>query len=134
MPQKHIEAQKATNAWRKVTSAEVGRAMIAKAEINAKKIPEKSENQGHEMTVTTTPDDAITKNNGTQIDIWTVPSRHLMTYGENAGNQANMRASERFAGAGEFINHRTPDVSPLHTATPSGLNGACTEGGEANFS
>lgn len=86
------------------------------------------------MTVTTTPDDAITPNIGTPIDTWTVPSRHLVTYGENAGNQVKMRASERFSGVGEFSNHRTPDVSPLHTATPSGLIGACTEGGKANFS
>lgn len=134
MPQKYIEAQKATHAWRKVTSAEEGRAMIAKAEINVKKIPVKLKNQGHEMTVTTTPDDVITPNIGTPIDIWTVPSGHLVTYGENAGNQADMRASERFAGIGEFPNHRTPDVSPLHIATPSGLIGACTEGGEANLS
>ena len=43
-------------------------------------------------------------------------------------------ASERFAGLGEFPNHRTPDVSPLHIATTSGLIGACSEGGEANLS
>jgi hypothetical protein len=134
LPKKHIEAQKASNAWRKVTSAEEGRAMIAKAEINAKKISEKLKNQGHEMTMTTTSDDALTPNIGTPIDIWTDPSRHSVTYGENAGNRANMRAPECFSSEGEFVTHRTPDVSPIHIATPSGLIVACTEGVEANFS
>jgi hypothetical protein len=133
MPHKHIEAQKATNAWLKISSVEEGRALITKAELKVKKCPEKFKNQGHKMTVTTASDEAITPNIGTPIDIWNDASRHLVTYEENAENQVNMRASERFVGIGEFVNHRTPDVSPLHTATPSGLIYSCTEDGEANF-
>lgn len=97
MPQKHIEAQKATNAWRMVASAEEGRAMITKAEIKVKKVREELINQGHEMTATTTPDDAITSKIGTTRDPWTDPQRYSVTYGINAENPVIIKVSDCFS-------------------------------------
>lgn len=43
-----------------------------------------------------------------------------MTLGKSPKNLAFMRVSDDFLGGADFVSHRTPDVSPIHIATPMG--------------
>jgi hypothetical protein len=94
MPQKHIEAQKATNSWRKVTSSKEGRDLIAQAEAEVKKASKKSKSLGQQMTAIRSPNDAINPNIKTPSDTWIERPGHLQTYGKNASNPTPMRVSE----------------------------------------
>jgi hypothetical protein len=120
MRHKQVEARKADFAWRKVTTVEHGRSLIDQAEADAKKATLKLKSQGHKLTATETSTDVITPKNRTPGDSWQGRPRHAVTLGKSPENLASMRVSGNFLGGADFISHRTPDVSPIHIATPMG--------------
>ena len=120
MRHKQIEARKADFAWRKVTAVEHGRSLIDQAEANAKKATSILKSQGHKLPGTETPADVITPKNRTPVDRWQGRPGHAVTLGKSPENLASMRVSGDFLGDADFASHRTPDVSPIHIATPMG--------------
>ena len=120
MRHKQVEARKADFAWRKVTTVEHGRNLIDQAEANVKKAASILKNQCHKLTATETPADVITSKNRTPGDRWQGRPGHALTLGESSENLASMRVSVDFLGGADFVSHRTPDVSPIHTATLMG--------------
>jgi hypothetical protein len=127
MRQKQVDARKADFAWRKVTTVEHGRNLIDQAETNAKKIASRLKTQGHKLTATGTPNDVKTPTNRTSDATWQGQPGHAVTYGKRPDNLALMRGSGDFLGDADFVSHRTPDVSPIHIATPRGGTGADTD-------
>jgi hypothetical protein len=127
-PQKQIEAQKATDRWRKVSSIEEGYMLIASAEKAVKTNPEKLKNLGHQMTVTRTPAAVIKPNIRTPTAPWLDRPGHLLAHGKNASSPLTMEVPEQFKDEQVFQNHRIPAMPPIQIATLSGLNGACSEG------
>lgn len=123
MRHKQVGARKADFAWRKVTTLEHGRSLIDQAEANAKKATSISKDQGHKLIATESPADVITPKNRTSGDRWQGRPGHAMTLGKSPENLASMRASGDFLGDADFVSHRTPDVSPIHIATPMGESG-----------
>ena len=123
MRNKQVEARKADFAWRKVTTVEHGRSLIDQAEANAKKGASKLKDQGHKLTATESPADVITPKNTTSGDTWQDRLGHAVTLGKSPKNLASMRVSGDFLGGADFVSHRTPDVSPIHIATPKGESG-----------
>lgn len=124
MPQKQVEARKADDAWRKVTTEEQGRSLIEQAEDAVKKASAKLKNLGHAVTVTRTSRDMKTATTRTSRDTWTDRPGHLVTHGKNSVNLIPMRVTDGFSGADYFQNHRARRVSPIHIATPGGGMGA----------
>lgn len=120
MHHKQVEARKADFSWRKVTTVEHGQSLIEQAEANAKKGASKLKALGHKLTATGTPADAITPINRLPGDTWQDRPGHLLTHGKNSANPMPMRVTGGFSSVGDFQNHRTPRVSPIHIATPKG--------------
>jgi hypothetical protein len=120
MRHKQVEARKADFSWRKVTTVEHGRSLIEQAEANTKKGASKLKTQGHKLTSTGTPADVIRPLNRPPGDTWQDRPGHAVTLGKSPENLASMRVSGDFLGDADFASHRTPDVSPIHIATPSG--------------
>jgi len=118
MRHKQVEARKADFAWRKVNTVEHGRSLIDQAEANAKKATSILNSQGHKLPATETPADVITPKNRTPGDRWQGRPGHAVTVGKSSENLASMRVSGDFLGDADFVSHRTPDVSPIHIATP----------------
>jgi len=133
MPQKQVEARKADDAWRKVTSEEQGRSLIERAEEAVKKAPTKLKTSGHAVTVTRTSRDMKTATTGTSRDTWTDRPGHFVTHGKNSANPMPMRVADGFSGVGDFQSHRTRRVSPIHIATPVGEMGACSDADTGNY-
>jgi hypothetical protein len=127
-PQKQIDAQKATNIWRKVSNIEEGYMLIASAEKAVKTNPEKLKNLGHQMTVTRTPAAVIKPNIRTSTAPRLDRPGHLLAHGKNASSPLTMGVPGQFKDEQVFENHRTLAMPPIHIATLSGLNGACSEG------
>lgn len=132
MPQKHVEGRRADDAWRKVASVEDGHALIAAAEAAVKKTSPKLKTLGHQMTATMSPDDVITQNIRTPDDTWNGQPRHEVSYGKTSKKPVSKRVSASFLGEGDFENHRTRGVSPLHIATPEG-NSCRPNGAEGKY-
>jgi hypothetical protein len=120
MRHKQVEARKADFSWRKVTTVEHGRSLIEQAEANTKKGASKLKTQGHKLTATGTPADVIRPLNRPPDDTWQDRPGHAVTLEKSPENLASMRVSGDFLGDADFASHRTPDVSPIHIATPSG--------------
>jgi hypothetical protein len=120
MRHKQVEARKADFAWRKVTTVEHGRSLIEQAEANAKKGASKLKPQGHKLTATGTPADAITPLIRPPGDTWQDIPGHLVTHGKNSANPMPARVTDGFSSDDDFRSHRTRRVPPIHIATPSG--------------
>jgi hypothetical protein len=133
MPQKQVEARKADDAWRKVSSAEQGRNLIEQADAAVKKTPEKLKSLGHQMTVTRTPTAMKTATTRTPTATWPDRPGHLVSYGKTASNPTAMRVPGQFEGEQVFENHRTPAMPPIQIATPVGELGACSDADTSNY-
>ncbi len=127
IPAKHLEAMKETNEWKRVTSAQHGLDLIAAAESAVKATPEKVKGLGHGATDTTSPRDVVVTKTRTPRDTSNKGPGHGVTMAEKAGNPATMRVPAEFSPSPEKASHRTPRVSPLYLATPTGQT-ACIDG------
>lgn len=133
MPHKQVEARKADEAWRKVTTEEQGQSLIEQAEAAVKKASEKLKTLGHAVTATKTSGDMKTATTRTSRDTWTDRPRHLVTHGKNSANPMPMRVTDGFSVVGDFQNHRTRRVSPIHIAIPVGGIGANSDTDTGNY-
>ena len=127
IPAKHLEAMRETNEWKRVTSAQHGKDLIAAAESAIKASPEKLKSPGHGVTDTTSPRVLVEAITRTPRDTWDKGLGHGVTMAEKAENLATMRVPAGFMPAAEKASHRTPRVSPLYIATPTGET-ACIHG------
>lgn len=127
IPAKHLEAMKETHEWKRVTSAQHGLDLIAAAESAIKASPEKLKSLGHGVTDTTSPRDLVGVKTRTPRDTWNKGLGHGVTMAEKAVNLATMRVPAEFSPSPEIASHRTPRVSPLYLATPTGQT-ACIHG------
>jgi len=120
IPAKHLEAMKETHEWKRVTTVQQGKDLIAAAESAIKKRPEKTKSLGHALTATTSPRDMVKAKTTSPRDTWKDRPRHRVTMAENADNQASMRVPAEFSPSPDKQSHRTRGVSPLYLATPEG--------------
>lgn len=127
IPAKHLEAMKETHEWKRVTSAQHGLDLIAAAESAIKAAPEKLKSLGHGVTDTTSPRDLVGAKTRTPRDTWSKGLGHGVTMAEKATNPVTMRVPVDFSPSPENASHRTPRVSPLYLATPTGQT-ACIHG------
>ncbi len=127
IPAKHLEAMKETNEWKRVTSAQHGLDLVAAAEAAVKALPEKLKSLGHGVTDTTSPRDLVKPETTSPRDTWNKELGHGVTMAKKATNPASMRVAEGFSPSPEKTSHRTPRVSPLYIATPTGQT-ACIHG------
>ena len=127
IPAKHLEAMRETNEWKRVTSAQHGKDLIAAAESAIKASPEKLKSPGHGVTDTRSPRVLVEAITRTPRDTWDKGLGHGVTMAEKAENLATMRVPAGFMPAAEKASHRTPRVSPLYIATPTGET-ACIHG------
>ncbi|MDZ4127588.1 MAG: hypothetical protein U1E02_25990 [Hydrogenophaga sp.] len=127
IPAKYLDAMKETNEWKRVTSEQQGRELIAAAESAVKAASSKLKNLGHGVTSTVSPRDVVEAKTRTRRDTRNAGLGHGVTMVEKAKNPASMRVPAGFSPDDEKAVHRTPRVPPLHTATPTG-QGACIDG------
>ena len=127
IPAKHLEAMKETHEWKRVTSAQHGLDLIAAAEAAVKTPPEKLKSLGHGVTDTTSPRVLVGAKTRTPRDTWIEGLGHGVTMAEKSANPATMRVPAEFSPSPEKASHRTPRVSPLYLATPTGQK-ACIDG------
>lgn len=120
IPAKHLEAMKETNEWKRITSAQHGRDLIAAAESAIKASPGKLKSPGHGVTGITSCDVLVEAKTRTPRDTWPKGLGHGVTMAEKAANPATMRIPAKFPPAPQKTSHRTPRVSPLYIATPTG--------------
>jgi hypothetical protein len=120
IPAKHLEAMKETHEWKRVTSVQHGRDLIAAAESAIKATPEKLKGPGHAVTDTTSPRVLVGAKTRTPRDTWNKEPGHAVTMAEKAANPATMRVPAEFSPSPEKASHRTPRVPPLYIATPTG--------------
>ena len=76
IPAKGLEAMPATDEWRRITSAEQGRQLIAAAEAAVK-----LKSLGHAVTATTSSSDVVRAKTTSSGDVWTGRPRHAVTDG-----------------------------------------------------
>lgn len=114
IPAKGLDAMQATNEWKRITSAEHGKQLIASAEAAVK-----INTAGHAVTDTTSPDVLVKPKTRTRRDTWPDGLGHPVTMAKNGQNPAVTRASGGFDADPENSAHRTPDVPPLYTAIPT---------------
>ena len=127
IPAKHLEAMRETNEWKRVTSAQHGKDLIAAAESAIKASPEKLKSPGHGVTDTTSPRVLVEAITRTPRDTWDKGLGHGVTMVEKPENLAPMRVADEISPKTEKAVHRTPRVSPLYIATPTGET-ACIHG------
>ena len=127
IPAKHLEAMKETNEWKRVATAQQGKDLIAAAESSVKASPEKLKSLGHGVTHTTSPRDLVGAKIRTPRDTWIEGLGHGVTMAKKAANPATMRVPAEFSPSPKKASHRTPRVSPLYIATPTGQT-ACIDG------
>lgn len=120
IPAKHLEAMKETHEWKRVTTVQQGKDLIAAAESAIKERPEKIKNLGHGVTDTTSPRVLVGAKTRTPHDTWGNGLGHGVTMAEKAAHQATMLVPTEFSPSPEKAIHRTPRVSPLYIATPGG--------------
>ena len=120
IPAKHLEAMKETNEWKRVATAQQGKDLIAAAESSVKASPEKLKSLGHGVTHTTSPRDLVGAKIRTPRDTWIEGLGHGVTMAKKAANPATMRVPAEFSPSPKKASHRTPRVSPLYIATPTG--------------
>lgn len=113
VPAKHIEARPATDEWKHVTSPEHGASLIADAEAKTKTL-------GHAVTDTTSSGVLVSSKTRTRRDTWDDRPGHGVTMVEIQANTVPARLSSDFEVTHEKPSHRTPRVSPIYIATPSG--------------
>lgn len=127
IPAKHLEAIKETNDWKRITSEQHAKELIAAAESAIKTGIVKLKSPGHRVTDTTSPGVLVSAKTRTPGDTWKEGLGHGVTMAEKAAKQAPMRVSAGLAPAAEVVSHRTPRVPPLYIATPTGQT-ACIHG------
>ena len=120
IPAKHLEAMKETHEWKRVSTVQQGKDMIAVAESAIKEHPEKTKSLGHAVTATTSPRDVVEAKTRTPRDTWSTGLGHGVTMAEKAESPVSMRVPTELSPAPEKQSHRTPRVSPLYLATPGG--------------
>jgi len=120
IPAKYLEAMKETHEWKRVTSAQHGKDLIAAAESAIKAPREKLKNQGHAVTGTTSTRDLVGAKTRTPPDKLSKGLGHGVTMDEKAENLEHMRDTEGFAPTPEKASHRTPRVSPLYVYQSKG--------------
>lgn len=129
IPAKYLEAMKETHEWKRVTNVQQGLDLIAAAESAVKAAPEKLKSLGHPVTTTTSRRDVVGAKTRTPRDTWNKGLGHGVTMAEKGSNPLSMRASGEFSPSHEIASHRTPRVSPLYIATPTGQRACIHEHG-----
>jgi hypothetical protein len=127
IPAKYLEAVKETHEWKRVTSVQHGKDLIAAAE-SAIKVPlDKLKSVGHGVTHTTSPRVLVGAITRTPHDTWNEGPGHGVTMAKKTTNPILARVSVGFTPATENTSHRTPRVPPLYIASPTG-GMSCGEG------
>lgn len=127
IPAKFLEAMKATDDWKRVTSAQQGLDLIAAAESAVKATLKKKKPPGRPVTRTTASGVLVKAETTASDDTWSEGLGHSVTMAKKAVNLAIMRVPAEFALPSEKASHRAPHVSPLYLTTPKGPT-ACIEG------
>lgn len=120
IPAKHLEAMKETHEWKRITTVQQGKDLIAAAESANKGRSEKIKNLGHAVTTTTSPRDMVKAKTTSPRDTWNDKPGHGVTVAKKVENLASMRIPAEFSPTPEKPSHRTRRVSPLYLATPRG--------------
>lgn len=120
---KNVEAVKASNEWKRVTSAEHGRALIQAAEDGVKKATAEKKNAGHVVTATVSSPVLVEQKIRTPRDILNQQSGHVVTMVETIKNPASVRVVAGFLKVTGKASHRTPTRPPLYLAIHSSETG-----------
>ena len=129
IPAKFLEAMKATDEWKRITSVEEGRQLIQAADDAVKKDSSKIKSLGHTVTRTRTRRDTVRPNTRTPRDTWGKEPGHGVTMAENPAKPLSMRVSSTSSPPPEKASHRTPRVPPLYVANLGGGYGLADEHG-----
>lgn len=111
-PRKSIEAQPATNDWRKVTSREHGKKLIAESEMTARK----TKGLGHAVPHTGSPGAPVRPKTRARSEPWTQQLGYAVNMAENVSNPMMVRVTGDFPHRSGGASHRAPRIPPLHTA------------------
>ncbi len=111
---KHLEAMPATNDWKRVSSVQKGKELIAAAEAAAKNSPEKLKNQGHGVPVTVVPRELVKAKTRAHSEPWEERPGHPMNMAETVKSPSTMRVTETFLHLPEERHHRAPHSTPLY--------------------
>lgn len=131
IPAKHLEALRETHEWKRITTVQQGKDLIAAAELAIKARPEKTKSLGHAVTTTTSPRDLVKAKTTSPRDTWNDRPGHGVTMAKKAANLASMRVSAEFSPTPEKPSHRSRGVSPLQVYQSIGQT-ACI-GGHGNY-
>lgn len=115
VPKLFLEAKKASNKWRNVTSIEHGHSLIQAAEDAAKAEWKKLKSLDHAVKTTRSPrDPSMAKIRSPRDPLDDVPD-HDVIHGENGSKPLSMRVTEGFQHTPEKVSHRSPHVPPLYS-------------------
>jgi hypothetical protein len=118
-----VEAVKASNEWKRVTSAEHGRVLIQAADDKVKKVPSKTKTAGHVVTATVTPRVLVEQKTRTPRDTWPDRLGHVVPMVEKAEDSATVRVVAGFLEVAGKAIHRTSARPPLYLAIHSSKTG-----------
>lgn len=113
-PKKFVEAMPATNEWKRVTSVEHGRALIAQAEAEAKnKSDAPTKTQGHAVNHTGSRGEREMGATRARREPWDDGPGHAVNLGGTAENPVVARVPGRFVDACETRVHSSPGSPPF---------------------
>lgn len=97
IPAKYLEAMRATNEWKLVTTIQHGLDLVLKAESRVKGSLVEAKCLGQRVTATTPTRDVVLVKTRTPYDTWNNGLDHGVTLVENTVNTISMRASDDFS-------------------------------------
>ncbi len=114
IPAKHLEAMPATNDWKRVSSVQKGKELIAAAEAAAKSSPEKFKSLGHVVPVTVAPRELVQAKTRAHSEPWEERPGHPMNMAEIVKSPSTMRVSAMFSDLPGKEPHRAPYSTPIY--------------------
>lgn len=114
IPAKHLEAMPATNDWKRVSSVQRGKELIAAAESVVKNNPEELKSQGHGVPVTVVQNEPVKAKTRAHSEPWEEQPGHPMNMAEIVKSPSTMRVSAIFSDLPGKQRHRAPHSTPLY--------------------
>jgi hypothetical protein len=115
-----LEATRATNEWKRITSVEQALQLIEAAELAAKKGHAEKNNLGHAVPSTASRGAPVRPKTRVPRDSWNGGLGHGVTMAEKTANPIPMRVADEFLSKPEIASHRAPRMPPIYIATPTG--------------
>lgn len=131
IPAKHLEAMPATNDWKRVSSVQKGKELIAAAEAAAKSSPEKFKSLGHVVPVTVVSRELVQAKTRAHSEPWEQRPGHPMNMAGIVKSPSTIRVSALFSNLPEMQPHRAPHSTPLYLY--QSMEQKASEQGQGNY-